>query len=227
MMRAHIFRCLSALTLVLVVGGCVGPLSTLDPAGPAAERVAMLWWVMFWGSVVLFLLVTSLLALTYLRPGFAANVTPTQWIVFGGLVMPIAVLTVLVGYALYAGERQLPDPDGPRQIEVRAERWLFTFAYPDIDDQATTSVLIIPAGEPVDLAIESVDVIHSFWVPRLGGKMDAIPGHRNFLRIEADRPGTYRGVCAEYCGIGHTDMGFIVQAVEAENYEQAVREASQ
>src|SRR5690554_5295875 len=205
-------RSLNGSALLAVLGACTGPLSALDPAGPAADGIADLWWVMFWGSVVLFALVSGLLALTYLRPGFAATVSPTQWIVYGGLVMPVTILIVLVGYALYAGERLLPNPDGPRQIEVYAERWTFSFSYPDIDAEARTSVLLIPAGEPVELTITSLDVIHAFWVPRLGGKMDAIPGHPNVWRIEADRPGTYRGVCAEYCGIGHADMGFVVQA---------------
>jgi len=86
-------------------------------------------------------------------------------------------------------------------------------------------VLHIPAGQPVDVLVTSSDVIHSFWSPRLAGKIDAVPGHENVVRLTADRPGTYRGVCAEFCGVGHTDMHFSVVAHPPEEYAQALAEA--
>ncbi|MGR3451631.1 MAG: hypothetical protein ACU0HS_14460 [Paracoccus sp. (in: a-proteobacteria)] len=78
----------------------------------------------------------------------------------------------------------------------------------------TQGVLYVPAGRPFDVAITSSDVIHSFWVPRLGGKMDAIPGHRNVHRLMANAPGTYEGLCAEFCGLGHSFMNFNVVAYD-------------
>lgn len=210
--------------ILLVVSGCTGPLSALDPAGPSAKAVATLWWVMFWASVALFLLVSGLLAAIWLRPGFGTSVTPRRWIVFGGLAMPGVLLTLLVGYALFVGERLLPVALAQEPIRVSAHgvRWQWQFSYPDASGSGVTSVLHIPAGEPVDVLVTSGDVVHSFWVPRLAGKIDAIPGHENIIRIQADRPGTYNGVCAEFCGGGHTDMRFVVEAHAPEDYQAAI-----
>lgn len=214
--------------MVPAIAGCAGDLSALDPAGPAARSIANLWWAMFAGGVVLFLLVIALFLLTLFRPGFGSGLAPRRWIVWGGLAMPIPVLTLLLVYALFQGERLIPSPIGSGGIvavEAHARRWAWEFHYPGADGVApTVGVLHIPAGRPVEVAITSADVIHSFWVPRLGGKMDATPGHVARLRIEADRPGTYGGVCAEFCGDGHADMRFRVVAHPPEEYENALRE---
>lgn len=211
---------LIAIGLLPLLGGCTGSLSALDPAGPAADAVATLWWVMFWASVALFLLVSSLLAAIWWRPGFGKSVSPRRWIVLGGLAMPGVLLTLLVGYALFTGERLLPIAlaDQPTRVAAHGVQWQWQFSYPDAPGSATTPVMHIPAGEPVDVVVTSGDVVHSFWVPRLAGKIDAIPGHENVIRIQADRPGTYHGVCAEFCGGGHTDMRFIVEAHAPEDY---------
>lgn len=205
----------------LMLAGCSGELYTLDPAGPRAANLALLWWVMFWGAAVLFALVMILFTLTYLRPGLLARISPGQWIIGGGLVLPIPVLTVLTGAALVMGEQLLPKGETPVRIGAEARQWSWSFSYPDgvaFDDQT----LHIPAGEPVDIAVTSADVIHSFWVPRLAGKIDAIPGHTNVIRLEADRPGIYWGVCAEYCGRGHDAMPFRVEAHTAENFADLI-----
>jgi cytochrome c oxidase subunit 2 len=81
-------------------------------------------------------------------------------------------------------------------------------------------VLAIPVGRPVDVRVTSTDVIHSFWVPRLAGKIDAIPGHVNVIRISADRPGVYRGQCSEFCGTGHATMDFRVEALTEEEFSR-------
>src|SRR5690606_7741019 len=98
------------------------------------------------------------------------------------------------------------------------ERWMWTFRYPDAG-ATSEEVLHIPAGEEIEFVVTSTDVIHSFWVPRLGGKIDAIPGHQNTIRLKADRPGRYGGVCAEFCGEGHEIMRFEVVAHPPEEYE--------
>ncbi len=175
---------------------------------------------MLGGATVLALLVFALLALVYLRPGVGARVRGRDWVVYGGLVMPVVVLTALVGYALFAGERLLahPDENVPR-VAARGEMWVWRFSYPDHPGAGETDVLHIPAGQAVDVLVTSSDVVHSFWVPRLAGKIDAIPGHENVVRIKADRPGAYNGVCAEFCGMGHTDMRFMVVAHDPADYE--------
>jgi cytochrome c oxidase subunit 2 len=209
------------------LGGCTGPLSTLDPSGPAAASIATLWWVMLAGSVVLFLLVMGLFAAAFLRPGWGASVPPHRWIVLGGLGLSAVVLVPLVAYALVAGERLLPLPGAkPPRIEVRAEQWGWAFHYPDHGGKRTAGVLHLPAGTPVDIVVTSRDVIHSFWIPRLAGKIDAIPGRLNVLRIRADAPGRYEGTCAEFCGIGHATMRFEVVAHPAADFPAALAQAA-
>lgn len=184
---------------------------------------------MFWSSVVIFILMMAVLTTIWLRPGLARTVRPGKWIVYGGLAVPGVLLTVLVGFALYTGERLLAHPidDAPPRISAHGVMWQWQFSYPEFGDVGPTRVLHIPAGQPVDILVTSGDVVHSFWVPRLAGKIDAIPGHENVVRIQADRPGSYQGVCAEFCGNGHTRMLFQVEAHEPELYADAVREAAQ
>jgi cytochrome c oxidase subunit 2 len=186
-----------------------------------------MWWVMLFGSAVLFLLMMGLFALSWLRPGWSRKIGAQRLVVLGGLGLPALVLIPLVAYALVTGERLMPLPSSsPPRIEVQAERWAWRFNYPAHAGATTTGVLHLPAGEPVDLVIGSSDLIHSFWIPRLGGKMDAIPGRINVLRLQADLPGDYEGQCAEFCGIGHTSMKFKVIVHPAAEYAAALAAAS-
>lgn len=214
------------LAAAAALAGCAGPLSTLDPSGPAAEAIARLWWLMFAGAGVLFLLVIGLFVLGFLRPGWGTSVSPQRWVLFGGLVLPAVVLLPLLAYALIAGERLLPlSGITPPRIEVDAERWRWTFRYPDHGGVTTVRELHLPAGMPVDVVVTSRDVIHSFWVPRLAGKIDAIPGQTNVLRIQANVPGRYEGLCAEFCGLEHAGMRFDVVVHAADEYSAALARA--
>ena len=191
----------------------------IDPAGPHAAAVARLWWVMLGGSALLAALVFALLAVAMRRRKTCEADAPNTrvWIVWLGLIMPSTVLAMLLGYALILGGRILPTPASDSvTIGVEARRYAWAFRHPGLG--GTRNVLHMPAGRPVDLRITSTDVIHSVWVPRLAGKMDAIPGHTNTLRLVASRPGTYRGECAEYCGPGHKDHGFTVVVHDARGW---------
>lgn len=210
-------KTLSLTGTCLALAGCSGALSALDPAGPRAANLATLWWIMFWGSAALFALVMALFVLAYLRTEWIARITPMQWIVGGGLVLPIPILVLLTGAALVLGEQLLPHGAAPVRIAAQAERWNWRFAHPDGTSEVADT-LYMPAGQPVDIVVTSADVIHSFWVPRLGGKIDAIPGHENVIRLEADEPGVYWGQCAEYCGEGHDGMRFRVEALSADDF---------
>jgi cytochrome c oxidase subunit 2 len=215
------------LGLTVALAGCGGPLSTLSAAGPAADAIATLWWVMLVGSAVIFALVLGLFALVILRPGWGSSVSPARWIVLGGLVLPGVVLTPLVAYALVTGERLLPLSGTARQrIEVEGRQWSWTFRYPGEGGVKTVDVLHLPAGTPVDIAASSVDVIHSFWIPRFAGKIDAVPGHVNVLRIQADEPGRYDGQCSEFCGIGHPRMRFAIIVHPANDFSAALAQAA-
>ncbi|WP_061932203.1 cytochrome c oxidase subunit II [Aureimonas sp. AU22] len=210
-----------------LLSACSGPLSALEPAGPAAASTAFLWWVMLAGATAIFLFVLALVALAFWKPGIGRNVPPKRWLVWGGLAFPGVVLSALLVFALLTGERLLAHPGTPGlyTVEAHPTRWAWRFRYED--GRTSADVLHLPAGRPVDIRVVGSDVIHSFWVPRLGGKIDAIPGHVNTIRLQADRPGAYGGVCAEFCGVGHPAMKFAVAAHEVGDLEDALADLPQ
>ena len=213
--------------LLAALAGCAGPLSTLAPSGPAAASIARLWWVMLAGSAVLFVLVLVLFALVMRQPGWGSRVSPARWIVLGGLVLPSVILIPLICYALLAGERLLPLPGhAPARIDAVAQQWRWTFRYPDQGGLQTQDVLHLPAGTPVDIVVTSEDVVHSFWIPRFAGKIDAVPGHATRLRVQADQPGRYEGQCNQFCGLGHAGMHFTVIVDRPEDFAAAVKQAA-
>jgi len=173
------------------------------------------------------MLVLGLFAIVIRRPGWGSGVSPAHWIVLGGLALPTVVLLPLICYALFAGERLLPLPGGaPPRIDAEARQWAWTFRYPEQGGVTTKNVLHLPAGKPVDMVVTSRDVIHAFWVPRLAGKIDAVPGRTNRLRIQVDAPGRYEGLCNEFCGKGHADMRFVVIAHRPEDFAAALAQAA-
>jgi cytochrome c oxidase subunit 2/cytochrome aa3-600 menaquinol oxidase subunit 2 len=194
----------------------------VHPAGPAAQAIATLWWVLLGGSIVIFAMVMGLLWLALrrkVRPDVPDARHEGVWIRGLGLGFSLTVLAALTVYGLDTGERLLARP-GPDVVAVGAEgrQWSWRFTYADVPGRETENVLHIPAGRPVDVAISSIDVIHSFWVPRLAGKLDAVPGHVNVLRIEAYAPGDYAGVSAEYNGPGYTGHIFKVIAHDQDGW---------
>jgi len=183
--------------------------------------------VMLVGAAALFASVLVLFTLVIRRPGWGSRVPPARWIVFGGLILPAVVLPPLVAYGLVAGERLLPLPGSPPvRIEAEGQQWLWTFRYPDYGRIEIRNVLHLPAGIPVDINVTSLDVIHAFWVPRLAGQIDAVPGHVTRLRIEADRPGHYEGLCNQFCGLGHPVMRFSVVVDRAQDFPAALARAA-
>ena len=201
----------------LLLAACSGPSpSTLDPHGPGANRVAGLWWLLFWISAVVFavvcLLVVAALARrrgdreTLVRRGGGELL-----IVVGGVVLPAIVLTAVYVVGL-RDLRALTVPKGTDlTVEVTGHDWWWEVRYPE-DGIVSANEIHVPVGRPVRLILTSRDVIHSFWVPQLTVKTDLIPGHTNTTWIQATRPGTYRGQCAEYCGLQHAKMAILVVA---------------
>ncbi len=158
-----------------LLSACSGPLSTLAPAGPAAASTALLWWVMLAGATLIFLLVLGLVGLSFLKPGIGRNVPPKRWLVWGGLAFPGVVLGALLVFALLTGERLLAHPGTPGLYTVEAHpvRWAWRFRYED--GRTSADVLHLPAGRPVDIRVVGTDVIHAFWVPRLGARSTPFP----------------------------------------------------
>ena len=145
------------------------------------------------------------------------------------VLRPVAlVLGALTAYGLVVGERLMPRPHDDL-VTVRAEgrQWEWRFGYADAPGRETRDVLHIPAGRPVDVEITTADVIHSFWVPRLAGKLDAIPGHVNVLRIEADGPGEFKGVSAEFNGTGYLAHRFRVIAHDPAGWQRFLAGATE
>jgi cytochrome c oxidase subunit 2 len=218
--------------LLTLAAGCTGPFSILDPAGPSAEAVAWLWWGMFAGFTAVLVVVVALWVYAVRRdPGemddAAAQRLQNRWIIGGGLALPTISIVVLLAFGIPIGHRMLPWPpaDGEAvRIEVTARQWRWAVQYPGTEI-ALEDELHIPAGQPVDVYLTSEDVIHSFWVPRLGGKLDMFPGRTNILRLQADEPGLYHGQCAEFCGLGHAHMQFVVHAHTPEDYANWLEEA--
>ena len=198
----------------------------MHPAGPAAEAIAALWWVMLIAGCLIFVLVMILLVVAFRRSGGEGG-GERVWLMGLGLAFPMVVLGALLAYGLVIGEWLLPR-DGADVVTVRAEgrQWEWRFSYADVPGLVTDNVLHIPAATPVDVEVTTLDVIHSFWVPRLAGKLDAIPGHVNVLRIEARAPGNYAGVSAEYSGPGYLHHRFTVIAHDPEGWTAFVAGAT-
>jgi cytochrome c oxidase subunit 2 len=220
--------------LLLFLGGCEAAQSTFNPQGPAASRIATLSWLM----VIIFLVTTAvmwgLLAWASVRrKGSLKEHEPIDigggqgWIAWGGLAVPLVViffifvlgLKLLASFPIHDPMNQMAlKPD----ILVTGHQWWWEVQYldgPPSDRFTTANEIHIPAGEPVTIELESQDVIHAFWVPTLHGKVDMIPGHPNFIRIEASHPGNYAGQCAEYCGEQHALMRLLVVAQSPDQYE--------
>jgi cytochrome c oxidase subunit 2 len=182
--------------------------SVLAPASRGAGAIEDLSIQLFAGGALVLLLVMALLAFgawTAPKP-----VNARRWIIAGGVALPGVVLAVLLlqGLRIGAALSHAPDLQG-LEVEVVARRWWWELRYRD--PQGGSQVVLanelhLPSDCAVVLQLVSSDVIHSFWVPALAGKVDAIPGHRNRLVVHATQPGRYRGQCAEYCGTQHANM---------------------
>lgn len=199
------------------------PPPVLDPAGPFAGPIQTVAWVLFVMAAVVMVVVAVALGIALFGPRkWKRRVGGERLIWIAGLVFPVVVLTGLLVYGLTTTARVVDAPKpGEMRVRVTGEMWWWRVAY--LDGQGREIVqdaneVHIPAGQPVVFELESADVIHSFWVPRLGGKTDMIPGRRNFMRLQADAPGTYGGQCAEYCGGPHALMGLVVVAHAPDDY---------
>jgi len=218
--------------LALALSACEGPQSALSTGGPVAAAQAFLGHVMYAGAAAVLVLVMGLTAYAMLAPpGARAWLGRRQIIVWGGVTFPILTLSVLLVYGLWlTREAQWSEAgriapasasDGTLRIEVVGEQFWWRVRYLGEAGELvfeTANEIRIPTGRPVALSLSSADVLHSFWVPSLGGKLDMIPGRITTLTFSADREGVYRGQCAEYCGAQHARMAFHTVAVAPERF---------
>ncbi|HKG91021.1 MAG TPA: cytochrome c oxidase subunit II [Gemmatimonadaceae bacterium] len=231
---------------ILLFAACSDPQDVMNPAGPQAERIARLGWTLIGVAAVVALLVYAALAMAVWRGrrraarGEPADVTPagerriarvnaTAAAVSLLILLLFVVASAATGRAISwpkmkDGRGTTPIGDqAPLTVEVTGHQYWWEMRYVDPSDPSrsltTSNELHIPVGRPVRVVLKTRDVIHSFWIPNLHGKQDMVPGHDQQTYIRADRPGYYRGQCAEFCGHQHAKMAFDVVAEPAAQFQ--------
>jgi cytochrome c oxidase subunit 2 len=212
------------------LSGCSGWQSALDPQGPQSKHLADLIWTFTVLSAVIWLAVMLVLLGGILRrppdqpdPLTLREAAERRSVMMVGAATAATLLTVIVLTALsYVSQRQLYAKVPPAvTIKVTGHQWWWDVRYEsDSPDQGVTTAneIYIPAGLPIKVKLAASDVIHSFWIPSLMGKQDLIPGQDNELHFTADRPGIYRGQCAEFCGWQHAHMGIMAVVLPRDEF---------
>jgi cytochrome c oxidase subunit 2 len=204
----------------MLLAGCGSKTDMLRPGGPGARDVASLWWWMLGGCSFGLAFVTALLiAAWFKRRSMGPGRDPGEragWIVVltlgvGVMVAGMVALFVVSDVVVIRGTEAPAASSTSLTVRAVGHLWYWEFTYPGTN-AVTADELHIPARTPVLVQVRSADVIHSFWVPELNRKIDAIPGQQNAVELYADRPGTFRGECNQYCGLQHAHMGFLVVA---------------
>lgn len=209
---------------VLLLCGCAGQQSALNAAGDQAESLLTLFRLMLWVCGIAYLLVLIFLGWSFLRRRWAQEANgeaPSERRL--GLLLGVWIGFILVGLTLlisgsFLSDRSLAEPSGGQALHIRVtgHQWWWRIEYRQPSGQwiETANEMHLPVGRPAIVELRAADVIHSFWVPNLAGKTDMIPGRANRMVLTPRTPGTYRGQCAEFCGIQHANMAFLVK-VEA------------
>jgi cytochrome c oxidase subunit 2 len=220
---------LAATTLVLVIGtACSNTApSILRAHSSDSRKVESLWWLTLVVSVIVVLFVIAFILAAVRRgwstpPDAPVDKSPVRWgpsfIVIAGLVVSGGILGTIFGISLKTLDALASSPKPVVSIDVIGHDWWWEARYPN--GVVTANEIHIPAGQPVEVKLSTTDVIHSFWVPELNVKKDQIPGQDNRLSLLADRPGRYRGQCAEFCGLEHARMAFFVDADPPAQFDQ-------
>jgi cytochrome c oxidase subunit 2 len=201
--------------------------SPLTPHSGPEHSITVLWWVMFGGACVGMAVITALLLLGWIRRNRAAlpfggsERGATRLVVGLGIATPIVLLSALFVWSDVFVIRTTAAPS-PRStaltVHVVGHQWFWQIRY-DGQPGSTANELHIPVRTGVNVVGTSADVIHSLWVPELNRKIDVIPGRTNRLLLYADRPGTYLGQCAEFCGLQHAHMEVVVIAEPRARFE--------
>jgi cytochrome c oxidase subunit 2 len=227
------------LTVALVVlcgilAGCGGGQSALEPQSRASKEIATLWWWMFVIACVVFAGAVGLLGIAWLRrrrPGLPVVESERPRLNLGlviifGIGIPIVVniaLFVIANFVVIKDTEAPAATSTPITIEVAGRQWFWEVRYPGAG-VVTANEIHIPARTRVNVVAVTGDVIHSFWVPQLNRKIDMVPGRRNRILLYADKPGRYRGQCAEFCGLQHAHMAMYVDAQEPADFQRWLRE---
>ncbi|HJQ35307.1 MAG TPA: cytochrome c oxidase subunit II [Pyrinomonadaceae bacterium] len=213
--------------------------SALDPAGPQAGRIISLWWLMFYVTGTVFLIVMAFLVGALVRSrrprrGETLDVPDVKpeparerrmsHVVLTGIALTVVILFVFLVNSFLTG-RALDSVSAKDHltIKITGHQWWWEVEYENSTAQyvvTTANEIHVPTGQPVLFKLTATDVIHSFWVPNLHGKTDLIPGHETVTWLRADSDGVYRGQCAEFCGFQHAHMAFTVVAEPPDKFKQ-------
>lgn len=238
-MLRHVPKRAVTIMLLILLGGlltsCYGaeefPQTTLESAGPNTARINDVYALIWWGAVAVFILVQGLLIFSVFKfrgepktahgrpiPVHGNNRLEIIWTIIPAIILAIiAIPTIQI-----IGElAEVPEGEDVLTVDVIGHQFFWEYQYPDLGVTATNE-LHIPVDTRVNLRLHSDDVIHSFWVPQLAGKTDAIPGEDNNMWLEANEPGVYLGQCAEFCGVAHYNMLLSVVAESQEEFDDWV-----
>ena len=214
---------ISVALLLGALAGCEGQQSALDPAGRGAQSIAALFWWLAGGALVIWLIVMGIAFYATRMQPREHSIRSARWLIIGGgVIFPVVVLTGLLIYGLTLMPQLSSAENVSLRIDVSGEQWWWRVRYrSEAGEQIELANEIrLPVGERVAFSLTSPDVIHSFWIPSLGGKVDMIPGRTNQLVLEPTRTGTFRGACAEYCGASHALMNFPVVVMPREDFDR-------
>jgi cytochrome c oxidase subunit 2 len=220
-------RVLVVILSVGVLSNCAGRQSALDVAGRDAALLAHLFNVMMAGAAVVWAgVVAAAIYAIRVNRGTHTERDANLFIIGGGVALPTVALAALLGYGLPMLPRVMAlAPPGAVRIHVTGKQWWWRVQYATPEGFVeTANELRLPVGQRVELQLSSPDVIHSFWVPSIAGKMDMIPGRITRLALEPTRTGTFRGACAEYCGASHAWMAFDVVVTEVDEFDRWLRQ---
>jgi cytochrome c oxidase subunit 2 len=211
---------------LLLLISCRGPFSALNPSGDAAVTISdMFWWLLGIAAVIWVLFILLQIYAVVVKPG------PHDWkksrlfIIGGGVLFPLIVITCSVYFSLLPLPKLLsPAPKGSLQIKVSGVQWWWRVKYlVNGNEVELANEIWLPVNEPVQFLLSSEDVIHSFWIPSLGGKMDMIPGRTTQLSFTPQKEGDFLGACAEYCGGSHALMHMNVKVVSRKTFEEWIK----
>ena len=224
----------ATLTSLLFAGSALADTATPEePVSPNASAIDDIYLVILGATVTIFVLVGGFLLYSAIRfrerPG---DPDPPQThgstkLELGWTIVPILIVLGIAGYTLYKLPNVDDTPNDAMKVHVLAQQFAWSFEYPDgVKPKSTAAnTLFVPEGKAVELEINSKDVIHDWWVPELGQKVDAIPGKTTTTWFKPAEPGTYEGQCAEFCGPGHATMTITVKVLSEEKYNQMMETA--
>jgi cytochrome c oxidase subunit 2 len=231
----HIVSLLLLTIFAALMFGCTPshPMSTFEATGPVAQSQLNLFWVIFGAGAFVFVFIEGLIIYAIIKfrrrsddemphQTHGNNTLEVTWTVIPAVLL-IAVSIPTIFTIFDNTNSPVPVSEGGLVVDAIGHQWWFEFRYPhplNPDEEIVfANELHIPTGEPINIRLESVDVIHSFWVPKIGGKVDMVPGNGNTMWLQADKPGYLYAQCAEFCGVAHALMRFRVIAEPREDFD--------